>query len=235
MTEIIVALVATIPATLTFLYKWLELRKKSKADSLKIKEQKLINEALENDLKVAQKEKFQDAIKYSFFEQLSDLIAFTNITNGVKRLFNQTKADRFLILGAINGSSKFNTVSVYYEQHKDKIHSDESAMTMYQNIGIDDVYRNYLIRAEHEDMVILETKKMEDGMLKRIYEDEGVTHSIIFIITRRPIDGDDDFLVFSSIATHINRPFTEREKTRMKLVYDAIIVPNVVQVIENKV
>ena len=235
MTEIIIALIATIPAMFTFLYKWLDLRKKHKLELMKLKEQKLLNESLQSDLQNVQQAKFEDAVKYTFFQQLTDLVSFTNIAKGVKRMFRQTKADRFLILGAINGSQNFNTVSVYYEQHETTINSEESAMQMYQNVGIDDVYRSYLHRAEHNDMVILDTKSMEDGILKRFYEDEGVTHSVIFLITRQPIDNKNDFLVYSSIATHKARPFTERELTRLKLVYDAIVVPNVVQVLENQV
>jgi hypothetical protein len=146
------------------------------------------------------------------------LIALLNST--VNHIFKETKAERFIILFAINGKTDFNFVSVCYE--KTKTDKGSGAMYRYVRVAIDDDYRQMLKHVEKDKQVYLDVENMPDCLLKNIYQSivEGVTFSGIHFIARHNIDQDNDSLVYCSIATTNNEDFTRSEKTSIKVAMD---------------
>ena len=147
------------------------------------------------------------------------------------RIFQETKADRFLILIAKNGITDFRIVNVVFEQHKNK-QFRINAIARYRNVQIDDEYKAMLKEAEFRGYVELDTSKMKPSLLRDFYALEGVTHSKIRHLARKPIDEGNDFLIFSSLATHEIDKFTELELAFIKTQYEGIIMPALQKVVD---
>lgn len=148
------------------------------------------------------------------------LIALINTT--VEHIFKETKAERFIILFALNGKTDFNFVSVCYE--KTKTEKTSGAMYRYVRIEIDDHYRQMLKFVEQDKQVYLDVEHMQECLLKNIYQSivEGVTFSGVHFIARHSIDQNNDSLVYCSVATTDKEDFTRSEKTTLKLAMDNI-------------
>ena len=177
------------------------------------------------------KENKEYEIKISFFDRIMDFTSINVIKDSVDRIFSQTSADRFLILIAINGKTDFNIVSVIFEQHKNQV-TRINAIARYRNVHIDSEYRAMLKDTERNGMIHLEIEKMADSLLKEFYYIENVKHSLIKHLVRKPIDKNNDFLVFSSIATHSTTGFSKRSKVIINQEYDATIIPNLKKVLD---
>lgn len=182
----------------------------------------------ELDLKISENRK--NELKIDFFNRAMDLTSINPIIDAVDRIFKSTKADRFLILIAINGKENFNIVSVIFEQHKNDKYK-VNAIGTYRNIGIDNAYREMLKKSEFLDCVDLETATMTNGILKEFYEMEGVKFSKIKFLSRQKIDSENDFVIYSSIATHTNNAFNKRENTIIKTNYENTIIPKINKVL----
>lgn len=173
-------------------------------------------------------------IKLSFFNQIIDFTSINIISNAVNRMFSKTKADRFLIMIAVNGKSDFNIISVVFEQHKLENYRI-NAIARYHNITIDLQYKQLLKETETKEIISLATGKMPESLLKDFYINENVQYSLLRKLVRKPIDKDNDFLVYSSISTHENRDFTRLEKSFIKTQYEGTIIPNLLKVLTNQV
>lgn len=184
---------------------------------LEIEQLKLENEKLKS-------EKEETEIKLNFLNRIMDLEFINKISESVNRIFDKTKAERFLILVAKNGKEEFRIVSVVFEAHK-KAEFRINAIARYRNVHIDNEYRNMLKEAERYGVVQLETSKMPDSLLKDFYEMEGVTFSKVRFLARKPIDDNNDFLVYSSISTHEKTDFTKRGLTYIKTEFEGVIMP----------
>ena len=104
------------------------------------------------------------------------LQSFNKLYNLVHSVFSKTTADRFLILGAHNGTAQMRFASAYYEQHKDNNDIEVSdvmlsfgAVSKFVNFEFDEHYRKMLKEAENEGVVELIVDKMPDCDLKYIY------------------------------------------------------------------
>lgn len=170
------------------------------------------------------KEKDETQVKLKFLDRIMDLEFINQIGESVNRIFEETVADRFLILVAKNGKSDFNVVSVVFEAHKNAKYRI-NAIARYRNVHIDKQYKNMLKESENYGMVKLETAKMPDSVLKDFYLLEGVKFSKIRHLARRPIDKDNDFLVYSSISTHENKDFDNLDLAFIKTQFDGTIKP----------
>jgi len=148
------------------------------------------------------------------------LVALINTT--VEHIFKETKAERFIILFALNGKTDFNFVSVCYE--KTKTDKTSGAMYRYVRVEIDDHYRQMLKFVEQDKQVYLDVEHMPECLLKNIYQSivEGVTFSGVHFIARHSIDQNNDSLVYCSVATTDKEDFTRSEKTTLKLAMDNI-------------
>lgn len=214
-----------IPSILTLVVTIINFRKEIliKKMDIKLKEQGKVLEKTTKELK-------DNKLKLSLIDRALDLTAFNQITGSVDRMFSETRADRFLILMAVNGKEDFNVVTVIFEQHKVE-NTKVNAVARYRNVEIDPLYRNMLKLAEVSGVVHLETSKMEDCLLKDFYRIEGVTFSDIRFLLREHVDHENDILVFSSVATHGEDGFTKLGRVRMKTEFEAVIRPELKKVL----
>lgn len=229
--NILIFLGVVIPAFFTYRLGL----KRFKADMDKQKKEFQIREAeLRSKNEELCQQKAEADIKITFFNQIIDYTSFNIISNAVDRMFEKTKADRFLIEIAVNGKTDFNVISVIFEQHKNKTHRI-NAIARYHNIKIDMYWKQMLKDTEKNDVIELQTELMPDGaVLKDFYIEEKVYHSLIRKLIRRPIDVDNDFLAYSSISTHENKKFTRLEKSFIKTQYEGTIIPNIEKVLSDK-
>lgn len=92
-------------------------------------------------------------------------------------------ADRIYIFRSHNsggiprlGTPYYTSVSFYDYKDKSLLHRGKK----YNNIEVDDMYKDLMLQVIDEHKIELETKSMEDGLLKQIYELEHVQKSIIY-------------------------------------------------------
>lgn len=175
-------------------------------------------------------EKRNTEIKLEFYNRIHGVKHFNNINNSVKKIFKYTSADRFMIFIAINGKIDFNVVSSIFELRKEL--GEPVIRPVYVNVLIDNHYKDMLKLSQGREVVKLITAEMEDSKLKSFYEMEGVNFSHVRFLTRRPIDDENDFLVFSSLATHGASDFTEMETVLSQLQYDSIIKPSINEILD---
>ena len=212
---VITTLVFIFFASVRILLMWEDVRRKR----LENKEKGfLIEKKIENGVGVVVKS------SDNHFNVIHDLEFFQEIRVSVDRIFESTKADRFLIMKAINGKTDFQFASVLYEQHK------RTAKTKYSvnaagrcvNFKFDIHYNERIKEAEQKGHVDLIVSELPEGTdLKNIYISEGVTHSRVYHIARIPIDDKKDAILYCSIATHEGL-FTDIEKIIIKQEIDSI-------------
>tara|TARA_R110000772_G_C13307950_1_gene439558 strand:+ start:3366 stop:3986 length:621 start_codon:yes stop_codon:yes gene_type:complete len=188
------------------------------------------NQQVSNTNKRNESELKEIKVRNKVLDEVVSITSANYITNAVARIFNNTKADRFLILFAVNGKNHFNVVSVFFEQHKNG--DSVNAVARYRNVKIDDRYRAMLKEAELNETVILETNTMKPSLLKDFYELEEVKHAYIKHLSRSKIDDNNDVVLFSSIATHEEKKFTRKELAFANTQYNGTIVPNIEQLLK---
>lgn len=140
----------------------------------------------------------------------------------VENLFRETKAERFLLLFAVNGKTDFNFVSVCYEKMKNE--RSRGAVYRYVRLGIDEHYRQMLKDVERENAIYLKVQEMPNSLLKSIYQSliENVRYSVIKFIKRLNADDENDIVIYSSLATCQDEDFTDNERVIIKAIYDVI-------------
>lgn len=225
LTEIVIAVIGLIGILLPSYWVYLE-KTKSKARNYRIAQ-------LEGQLKKSSKEREEAEVRTLVVERLLDISLLSEIREAVNYIFEETKAERFLILIAVNGKIDFNVISVIFEQHKGDLAIN--AVARYKNISIDDYYKEMLKKAERVGVVHLHVDTMpERSLLSNIYKHEGVKHSEVRHLMRQAIDSENDVIVYSSIGTFQTKPFTLTEKAIFLTQYDSVIVPALRQMIDNK-
>jgi hypothetical protein len=147
-----------------------------------------------------------------------DLQVFNDVKDIAENILFKTKADRFLILTATNGTRDMRFATAVYEQHKktNKVVLSLGATGKYVKFEFDSSYKKMLKEAEIQGSIELQTEKMGDCDLKSIYENESVKFSDVHFLMRGKIDELNDRLFYCSIATHENAPFTKIEKLNIK-------------------
>lgn len=178
--------------------------------------------AKEKELLEEKRKNKEHLIKADVLDKVLEFASFNAIKEAVEELFSTTRADRFLVLIAVNGKVDFNMISVIFEQHK-KGNSKVNAIARYRSLSIDSKYREMLKESEKNGMLIIKTADMDDCLLRQIYEIEGVQESMIRHLIREHIDDDNDVLVYSSLATHDKRGFTPLGRTKANIMYDSTI------------
>ena len=90
---------------------------------------------------------------------------------------------------------------------------DDSAIGTYRNLNVDGSYRKMLIQAARDERRLynFHTDQEPECQLKRYYELENVTHSIIVVLGER-----DDSLIFLSAARH-GGEFNREEITHIEM------------------
>jgi len=180
------------------------------------------NKEKEFDLKI----KISAAAKINIDRILGkDLTYFNEINKAVLDIYNRTKATRSLILKANNGKDELKFVGVVYEQHKEKDHplayKSIKAAERFQDYEFDEAYRLMLKESEKIPYVNMIVEDMPDCDLKRIYQEEGVTHSQLFFLKRVKISEDKDEFYFCTFATHYGY-FSPLDHSTIKHNFDTI-------------
>ena len=194
--------------------------------------EKIKNRNKDNEIEQLRKQVVENDIRTEVVDRLLDITLLSEIRDAVDIIFNETKADRFLILIALNGVTDFNMISVIFEQHKggDKV----NAIARYRNLTIDDEYKQMLKKAERNGIVELHVSEMpEESILKQLYLIENVKYSNIRFLLRKPIDNGNDVVVFSSLSTHNEEGFSIADKTIAITQYDATIIPALKLMVES--
>ena len=143
---------------------------------------------------------------------LNDFKMFSQIDLVVRDIYQHTKACRFLVLTANNGTQDFSFVSAIYEQHRPQSHALDGAIRRYKNLHTDSHYKEMLKQAEKEGTVNIDVSQMPNGILKDIYDLEGVSHSKVLFLKRFSITKDQDRIFYCSVATKEPDGFTEKER-----------------------
>ena len=219
--EIIGLLIGSIG---TLIIGFIKHKQDKKKTGLEIENLELENAKLKKDNEVKLE-------KLSFYDDFIKLVFYNSINDAAQDIFDKTKADRFLILIARNGKTDFNYVDVVLEFHKDS-KKDLEAVKVYKNVKLDYQYKEMLKKSEYYGFVDLDTLKMESQILKHYYQYEKVNFSRIKSALRMPIDNDNDFLVFTSYATHSETNFTEQGLAIIDMIHDSIIKPSLKSLLE---
>lgn len=162
----------------------------------------------------------------------SRIRTFNGLNNAVRELFRETRADRFLILIAINGTVHYKTVSVIYQKHEND-GDDHDAVKRYGNIVIDDAYRKMLKDAEYKGCVNVLTAQIKDTLLGNIYRIEKIIQSRVYFVKRIMLEEKGkDVMVYVSIATHDKKGFTIEGVTLMNMIVDSRIKNYVADIIK---
>lgn len=155
----------------------------------------------------------------SSFGIYTDLKFFNDIKDTVENIFINTKADRFLILSATNGTRDFRFATAIYEHYKktDKVFLSVGAVGKYVRFEFDSHYKELLKSTEVNEFVDLSTEKMQESDLKQIYLTEEIKHSRVYFLLRSKIDAENDRIFYCSASTHSDNEYTPREKTILKI------------------
>jgi hypothetical protein len=116
------------------------------------------------------------SLKLGALNRLLDFTSFNEIRDSVDRMFDNTKADRFMIIIAMNGTTDFRVISVIFEQHKNKKWK-VNAIIRYRDVEIDESFKRTLKSAEKDGTVTFDVKTMTPQLLKDFYVIEKVKHS----------------------------------------------------------
>lgn len=177
---------------------------------------------IETELKETKKEVTKMKIELSCINILFNHDFLQVLSEKVDEIFENTHAERFLILFAVNGKERFNYVTVCYE--RTKTHSGSGAIYRYVRFEIDDHYRDLLHDSERHNAVVLNVEEMPNSYLKSIYQTrvESIRHAVIKFLKRMTVDTDNDLVIYSSIATTLDRPFNDNELTIIKTAFDVL-------------
>lgn len=144
-------------------------------------------------------------------------ISFDNLSylvDEVSSLFNTTTADRFLLLVANIDDIKKPWVSCLYEQHKSNVDGTKNisvgATSRYSRLVIDEEYYKMIKEVKEKGVYRISNSSQPNGILKRIYDFEGVKYSNLYYLYSF-YDEKNDMIFFLSIAKHSNQPFEDYE------------------------
>lgn len=131
-----------------------------------------------------------------------------------KILFAHKSIERVMILKTTNGGGTPKVGSPIYAFALYQVAKPPLKITKesYQKLLVDNSYIKILIESETKEAVKLEVSKMEDCLLKQIYEVEKVTYSEIYFLR----DSKKSFY-YMSIATHENKARFTDNKTRLSI------------------
>ncbi len=214
-TPIIVAIISAIALIVS---AFINVKKQSKIHKLYIEKEEL-QETMSKQHSVIKDRNF----KISTLNRILNFRAFNQIKTSVERIFENTKADQFLILIAVNGTTDFRLISVIFEQHKN-VKFKVNALIRYRDIEIDDSYKKLLKDVEHHGSIDLEVTSMNPQLLKDFYTIENITHSKLRFLHRHQLEDGNDILLYSSLATHQHEPWTHLENAIIKSEYEGSII-----------
>lgn len=170
------------------------------------------------------KKKTPDTEKPKQIDVDVELFKFNELKESVDRVLANTKADSFLILMAHNGKEELRFATAIYEQHKnnEKTIFSFGATNKYIKVEFDDEYRRMLKNTERDDIVKMETKSMNDNLLKNILISEKIVFSNCYFIKRynEYKSENKDLLLYCMISTHQELPYDISDEIYFKTFVD---------------
>ena len=156
------------------------------------------------------------------------------LEKSVEEVFNKTRATSFMVFIGVNGKYDLKNISCIWYQYKNSEDDDVNPILAYRNVDIskDDFYKSVLSRISKKDSEYekIDTMKMPKSILKDIYGQEQISFSRVGFLSRRPIDSENDFMMFFQFATDSdNGDFSHIEESIIKLNIDSKIKPNIIQ------
>ena len=158
-------------------------------------------------------------VGFDSLQIVNDFMLLSIIMEKATLIFEDTTADRFLVLFAINGKRDFNYVNVICEQHKIDgfIQGSGEAQRRYKNVKIDNHYKGLLKNVISNGYEVIDAEKMAQSILKDYYTFEGVKHSVVKFLVRINKDPNNDIIMFCSVAKHTKDAFAENELNNIEL------------------
>lgn len=144
---------------------------------------------------------------------------FAEIYERVNELISTTKVDRFLILKAENGSTSPDDTTVLHALPPSKTLIFASEV----NFRIDSYYRDMLAETEKSDIFHMQTSKMPEGSrLRKMFDNDGVSHANCYFICKYPSlkDKDKYVILYFMLTTTQNKAFTSNEHTKFGVFAD---------------
>lgn len=198
---------------------------KREMSKIKLDRQKLLLEKVK-----AEEERDVAVKKLEYLPKIMSIKNSITLEKHIQQIFKKTKATSFLILIGVNGKTSLNHISCIWYRYKNQ-EDDIDPITSYRNVDItnDAFYKDVLYKIDRNKSYyeMIHTMKMPESIIKTIYYEEQITHSIIGNISRRPIDENNDFLMFFSIRTDADTEegYSKEEVDHIKLIMDGSVKP----------
>ena len=220
--EIIIALIGgitTIIASLIAFFKDRKAKEESNNNGLLLKKIELLTHSIEND----RENLLENSVKSNILDKLSEFAVFNEIKNSIYRIFDKTRADRFLLLFSLNGTRELKRVSVAFEIHKNP--QTSNAIVRYRDVQIDNQYRELINRLEVEGTIDLSREQMTPQILKDFFTIEGMNTIKLTFVERRHLDKQNDIVIFGTIVAEEKEPWSELETAIINSEYEGTLKP----------
>lgn len=165
----------------------------------------------------------ESTLKANILDRLGELGIFNEIKNSIDRIFEKTRADRFLIIFSMNGTHEFRAVSIAFEIHRNP--KSSNAIVRYRDVEIDDSYRELIHQVEKQGNVDLLREDMKPQILKDFYTIEGINTIKLTFIERKHLDSQNDVVIFGTLAAEETDGWTELETAIINTEYEGTLKP----------
>jgi len=189
----------------------------SKRSELKQKEiAKIASDEAEKKKKDVEKYKAEAFQVKKDFAKL--LVIWGKTIGDIDRLIDETEIDRFLMLTAINGIEHPRETTAHFQKREEGQKKYE-----YEEIQIDDHYRNLLKQTIQDGFVYFIVDELPDGVLiKNIYMMEGVKSSMWIFICVNDFGNGKKSITYASLSTHQDGGISASTQTRCLITRDLL-------------
>ena len=160
-----------------------------------------------DEITALRQEKTASSFNIGLLSNLMKMNLYSSLEVVTKVLFNRTKATRVIVFVAINGKVEPKKVYALFGEKDDGTQIDQE----FKGVEIDRHYLDTLHRLERKGGILVDTMKMEKGLLKNIYFKEEITFSYLKFVKRYHLTDEDDAIVYMSIATDSDDNFNDLE------------------------
>lgn len=122
-------------------------------------------------------------------------------------LTTNTAVDRVLFFVGTNGKTDMKTVYCidgYVNKHSPEAQTADELTQRWIAFKVDVSYTQMIRKAKRFGIYKIDVSVMDDCVLKRVYESEGVTHAWLFIFAIEDLEGGNVAIYYCTIATHEN-------------------------------
>lgn len=136
------------------------------------------------------------------------------IYDTMHEVLEKTSVERFMIFKAHNGGGIIKPSGELYASclYEDYTHPFDSKKSQYQKIELDSIYLRMLLDIMENHSIHLKIDEMKDGLLKGLYQGEGVKESRIYYLGR-----NKKYVFYCSLATSKDWILDQAQKTQLDL------------------